>query len=156
PMLEKFLGSSSSPKLKERALFVLAQSGSPRARAILAQTARGEGNPDLQRKAIEYLGNFRGAASPQTLSDLYASATYDEVKTRVLHAFMVAGDKPRVLAAAKGEKSPELRREAIQQLGVMGAQAELWEMYKLETTTEGKRAILQALFVGGAADKISE
>jgi HEAT repeat protein len=156
PMLEKFLSGSSSPKLKERALFVLAQSGSPRARAILAQTARGDGNPDLQRKAIEYLGIFGGAESRQTLSDLYASATDVEVKKRVLRAFMVAGDKPRVLAAAKGEKSPELRREAIQQLGVMGAQAELWEMYKLETTTEVKRAILQALFVGGAADKIGE
>src|SRR5262249_56861449 len=51
PMLEKFLSGSSSPKLKERALFVLAQSGSPRARAILAQTAPGQGNPDRQRQA---------------------------------------------------------------------------------------------------------
>jgi len=156
PMLEKFLNGASSPKLKERALFVLAQSGSPRARAVLAQTARGDANPDLQRKAIEYLGVFGGAESRQTLSDLYASATDVAVKKRVLHAFMVSGDKSRVLAAAKGEKSPELRREAIQLLGVMGAQPELWEMYKVETTPEAKRAIVQALFVGGAADKIAE
>jgi HEAT repeat protein len=156
PMLEKFLSGSASPKLKERALFVLAQSGSPRAREIMAKAARGESNPDLQRKAVEYLGIFGGAESRQILSDLYAGATDVDVKKRVLHAFMVAGDKPRILAAAKGEKTPELRREAIQQLGVMGAQAELWEMYRMETTAEAKRAILQALFVGGASDKISE
>jgi len=30
---------------------------------------------------------------------------------------MVAGEKARVLAAAKGEADPDLRREAIQQLG---------------------------------------
>src|SRR5262249_33522929 len=59
PMLEKILsGSNQSPKLKERALFVLIQSGSPKAREAVAQIAKGTSNPDLQMKAIHYLGVF--------------------------------------------------------------------------------------------------
>ena len=41
PMLEKFLQGNQSPKLKERALFVLAQNDSAKGRQILSQIARG-------------------------------------------------------------------------------------------------------------------
>ena len=44
-MLEKFLASGASPKLRNRALFVLTQSGSPRGRAIVADIARGKSHP---------------------------------------------------------------------------------------------------------------
>ena len=37
PMLEKLLKSSNSPRLKERALFVLAQNRSQRSRELLAE-----------------------------------------------------------------------------------------------------------------------
>ncbi|MGH7247667.1 MAG: tetratricopeptide repeat protein, partial [Pseudomonadota bacterium] len=55
PLLDKLLAEpKNSPKLKERALFVLAQSRSPKAREILAQYAKGGANPDVQMKAVEY------------------------------------------------------------------------------------------------------
>ena len=62
PMLEKFLQGNQSPKLKERALFVLAQNDNPKARQVLLQIARDGSNPDLQMKAIHYLGidGFQG------------------------------------------------------------------------------------------------
>ena len=53
PMIEKFLNSSTSPKEKAKYLFVLAQNGSPQAQEALARIARGQSNPDLQRKAVE-------------------------------------------------------------------------------------------------------
>ena len=59
PMLEKLLKSGNSARLKERALFVLAQSRSQKARDLMAQIARGNYNPDLQLKAVEYLGVLR-------------------------------------------------------------------------------------------------
>ena len=155
PMLEKFLSGSSGPKLRERALFVLAQSGTPKAREILVRTAKDESNPDIQRKAIEYLGLFGGPDSRQALDGLYASADVP-VKKTILHTYLAAGDRARVLAAARTEKDPDLRREAIHVLGAMGAQAELWDLYKAETTRETKKAIVQALAVGGAADRIGE
>jgi HEAT repeat protein len=156
PMLEKFLSGNPSSRLRDRALFVLTQSGSARGRAIVADIARGKSHPDLQRQAVKYLGLFGGEESRQTLSEIYASTTDIDIKKKVLQAFMTSGDKARVLAAARGEKSPELRRAAIRQLGPMGAQSELWELYKTETSPEGKRDIIQALFVGGGGDRIME
>ena len=50
PMLERVLQGNQSPRLKERALFVLAQSDSPSAQQVLTGVASGNSNPDLQRK----------------------------------------------------------------------------------------------------------
>ena len=47
PMLQKLLQGTSSPRLKSRALFVLAQSNSPKAREVLVNIAKGGSNPDL-------------------------------------------------------------------------------------------------------------
>jgi HEAT repeat protein len=69
---------------------------------------------------------------------------------------MVAGEKDRVLAAAMNEKQPELRAEAVQQLGVMGAHDELAQLYQKETAIDVKRRILQAMFVGGDATRLIE
>jgi HEAT repeat protein len=156
PMLQKFLQGSQPPKLRDRALFVLAQSGSPEARQILAGVARGEAHPGMQRKAIQYLSMFGGAESRQTLAEIYKTSTDPSVKKAVLQAFMIGGDKGRLLAAARGESDPSLRRAAIQQLGVMGAQDELWQMYGAESSTEAKKAIQQALFVGGSSGRLIE
>jgi HEAT repeat protein len=156
PMLEKFLGSGASPKLRNRALFVLTQSGSPRGRAVVADIARGKSHPDLQRTAVKYLGLFGGDESRQLLSEIYASTDDTEVKKAVLQAYMTSGNKAGVLAAARGEKSPEMRRAAIRQLGPMGATAELWELYRSDPSTEARKDIIQALFVGGGGDRIAE
>jgi HEAT repeat protein len=157
PLLEKFLtGSGNSSKLRERALFVLSQSDSPRAREIVARIARGQQSPDMQETAIRYLGLFGGDASKQALADLYASSSDMSVKKAVLQSFMVSGQKARVLAAARGEKSEELRKSAIHLLGVMGAQTELWEMYQADPSVEVKKSILHAMFVGGGSDRLTE
>jgi HEAT repeat protein len=157
PLLEKFLtGSGNSSKLRERALFVLSQSDSPRAREIVVRIARGQQSPDLQDTAIRYLGLFGGDASKQALADLYASSSDISVKKAVLQSFMVSGEKARVLAAARGEKSEELRKSAIHLLGVMGAQPELWEMYQAEPSVEVKKSILHAMFVGGGSERLTE
>src|SRR5437773_291702 len=157
PLLEKFLtGSGNSAKLRERALFVLSQSDSPRARDIVVRIARGQQSPDMQETAIRYLGLFGGDASKQALADLYASSSDVSVKKAVLQSFMVSGQKARVLAAARGEKSEELRKSAIHLLGVMGAQTELWEMYQAEPSVEVKKSILHAMFVGGGSERLTE
>jgi len=156
PMLEKFLAGQASPKLRERALFVLCQSSSPRAREIVLKIAHGGDRPDLQRKAIEYLGLFGGAENRRMLGEIYASSADVEVKKAILRSFMIGGEKGPVLTAAKGETNPELRRAAIQQLGVLGAHEELWALYQSETSSALKREIVNALFIGGSADRLLE
>jgi tetratricopeptide (TPR) repeat protein len=91
PMVEQILNGSASPRMKERALFVLAQSASPRAKALLADFARGKGNPDLQLKALDYLGAFRGGPDVKLLLDVYKSTTDVDVKKRVIRSLGMAG-----------------------------------------------------------------
>ena len=68
---------------------------------------------------------------------------------------MVSGDKARVLSAAKTEKDPALRSDAIRLLGVMGGTAELSQMYTTATTTQEKKDILHALFLSGAVEPVA-
>lgn len=156
PMLEKILQGAASPRLKERALFVLAQSNSPRARQVITAIAKGAGNPDLQRRAINYLGTNGTTENRQVLAEIYAGTTDIDVKRRILRAFMVAGDRQRVLSAATSESAPELRTEAVRQLGSMGAHDELWQLYQKESTVDVKKQILQSMFVSGNATRLIE
>src|SRR5208337_4250962 len=149
PMLDKLLNGAQSLKLKQRALFVLSQSGSPQAHEIVVRIARGNRNPELQMKAIRDLGLFGGKESRATLEEIYKSSHDTEVKRAILQSFMVSGERARLLEVAKSEQSPELRAEAVRQLGVMGARAELYQLYQNETSSDVKRNIVQAMFVGG-------
>lgn len=156
PMLEKFLAGGGSVKLKKKALFVLSQGGSPRAREVVTEIARGRRSPQLQGEALKYLGLFGGEQSRAALADIYAGTSDVEVKKEILHSFMLSGDKARVIAAAKGEKNAALRDAAVKTLGIMGAKDELWQMYGAETSVPVRKSILHAMFVGGAVDQLAE
>lgn len=150
--VRELLKKSSSPRLKERALFVVAQSDTPQAKEILAQYARGTGNPDLQLKAVEYLGMQRN--NGQLLSEIYAANSDGAVRRRVLHAYMMSRDKDRVLQAARGEQDVELRREAISLLGNMKAEPELVQLYGSESNPDLKKRILRSLRGANAAKSL--
>ena len=156
PLLEKVLNGPGTPKEKSKALFVLAQNGSTESREILGRIARGQSNPDLQRKAVEYLGLFGGQQARQTLADIYASTGDASIKRAILKSYMIGGDKEHLFAAAKGEKDPSLRAEAIKQLGIVHAPEELRQLYKSETSLEVKKDILQAFFLSGDAKFLAE
>ena len=156
PIIEQMLAGTASPRVKDRALFVLSQSNSPRARTVIANVAKGSANPDLQLRAIRYLGVMGGDANRQLLADVYAASSDQAAKRAIIRSFMVSGDRARLLRLAKGEANVELRGEAVNQLGVMGAHAELTELYQTETSVDVKKRIIQAMFVGGNADSLVE
>ena len=154
PVLDHILQSSNSPKLKDKALFVLSQSSSPQAYDILSRVAKNGGNPELQRRAVRYLGIMGGERNRRLLAELYASTPDIDTKKSVLKSYMVAGDKAHLLALAKGEQNPDLRAEAVSQLGLLGARDELAELYATESTFEVRKKIIQAMFIGGNSDKL--
>jgi HEAT repeat protein len=191
PAIEKMIQANNSPKVKDQALFVLAQSGSPKALEVLSRIAKGSGNPDLQLKAIRYLGVFGqsgryilrrdggsvtvlngarrsadGKADPkvedarranaQMLADIYSASTNLDVKREVLRSFMMTGEKERLLELAKNEKSPELRAEAIRQLGSMGGQTDLYKLYQVDLAAEVRRQIISAMVMSRSADQLLE
>jgi HEAT repeat protein len=156
PVLQKVLQGTGSPRLKGRALFVLAQSNTPKAREVLVNIAKGGSNPDLQLKAVQYLGVHGGRENRAALADIYAASSDVDLKKRILNAFMVAGDKERLLQAAQTEQNAELRAAAVQQLGLMGAHEELWAMYQKESTVDVKKNIIRAMFTGGDATRLTD
>jgi len=156
PMLEKLLQGTSSPRMKERVLFVLAQSNAARARQVMTTVARGGSNPDLQMKAIQYIGMQGSQPNRQLLGEIYTSSTDVDVKRQILRAYMMAGDRERVLAAATSEKSPQLRAEAMRQLGMMGAGDEVWQLYQKETDAQVRGQIIQGLFMAGDSTHLLE
>jgi HEAT repeat protein len=145
PLLEKLLDTSQSAKLKDRALFVLSQSGSTRAQDLLAGIARGQVHPDLQIKAIQYLGV---SGKKKLLSDIYPGLN-TEAKRAVLRSLGVGGAKDELLAAARSERDPQLRKEAINGLAVAGGQEQLRQLYKEAADAQTKRDLLRTAAITG-------
>jgi HEAT repeat protein len=148
PILERFLAGDHSLRLKERALFVLAQSDTPRARQILIELVRSGSPPELRLKAVEQLGIAGGADDLRALSAIWKDSS-PEVKNKVLEAWMIAGEAGPVAEVARDEKDPRLRRKAIEMLGVMNATDVLGELYASETDREVRAKLLEAYGVAG-------
>jgi HEAT repeat protein len=158
PLLESLLKSAQPPRIRRQAVFVLAQSNSPKAQTLLEQVAKGQGNPDLQLSAIRYLGEKRrqGGSNP-ILGEIYSGTSDQNVKRAVLQAFENARDKDRLLQIAKTEQNQDLRLHAIRMLGsIQGTQAEMWALFQAESTADGKQMILESMPSAGNQDKMLE
>jgi len=147
PLLENLLKSTSSIRLKERALFVLTQSKSPKAEQILTDYAKGAGNPDLQLRAIRYIGQSRSPESQQRLVTIYNSTTDATVKKEIIQALMASGANDKLLELGRSEKDPNLKNTIIQNLSVTrGTSAEtLVSLYTAESDQRTKRTIIDGL-----------
>lgn len=156
PIVEEMLNKpTNSPHLKERALFVLAQSDSPKAQQVVAGIARGQHGPQLQVKAIEYLGTESSPANMRLLGEIYGASQDTKVKQAVLNAYMVGDNQAGVLAAAQHEANPELKRHAIQLLGAMDAKKELAQLWT-GADVESKRAILNACVAADDSELLAQ
>jgi hypothetical protein len=155
PLIKQMLARSPTQTVRDRAMFVLAQSGSPEAREVLMQMARGGADVETQVTAIRYVGLFGGQDSRQSLLDIYSGTQNPEARKAVLTGLMVAGAREQLVAIARTETAPELRREAINQLGVSGARAELEQLYQQDKSPDARRAVINALFVSGAVDQMT-
>ncbi len=125
PMLETLLRGAASPRLKERALFVLAQSNATRARTVLTQIARGGSNPDVQRKAIQYLGVNGTRENRAVLAEIYASSADVDIKRQVINALFVQNNAESLVAIARKETDPAMKREMVQKLSLMKSKVAL-------------------------------
>ena len=145
-------------RVKENALFVLSQSRSARGHEILGSVAKSGANPDLQLRAIRYLGAMGGSDNAQILDEAYRSSSDEAASGRSFRSFMVSGNRTRLAAIANDTNSSvALRGEAIQQLGAMrGGDDELARLYARESSPDLKRRIIQGLFVGGNAGRLVE
>lgn len=156
PLLDKVIQGNSSRKLKDQALFVLSQSSSDKAQQILLSLAKSNNDPDLQKRAIRYIGMMGNSRNRGILKEIYTSSSDASVKKAVFQGWLMSGDKEDVLAVAQQEKSPELRREAIHYIGMMGGIPELRQMYKSASDTNTKEAVIQGMLMCGDTQGLTE
>jgi len=151
PILEKLLGNGGNSgqcggQILEKALFVLSQSDSSRARDLMLQIATGKVHPELQMKAIHYLG-IKG--DRDALLKVYTGTSSAEAKKAVLHSLGISGGCSQLLTLSRDEKDPALVHEAIHSMGIAGCKKEIGELYSKATSPEAKRDILHSTIVSG-------
>ena len=146
PMLEKIVRGSGSPRMRERALFVLAQIHAPEAQAALGRVARGQdANPDLQLAAVRYLGQSRDKEVVDVLNEVYNGTSDPAIKRQILSALSRHKQKDRLMELAKSEKDPDLRRAAVEELARTNDAKALIELARAEKDSKVKRDIVREL-----------
>jgi HEAT repeat protein len=149
PLLIKVLKGDQPERVKKRALFVLSQIDEPAALASLGEIARTSNEPGMREEAIRMLGMSGDPKGIEQLGAMFASSKSVEEKRRIVQAWLIAERPDLVLAAARNESDPAVRREAIQALGAMNAGNELVLLLGSEKDEENSDAILQSLGVAG-------
>jgi HEAT repeat protein len=155
PLLKKVLASNHSTRVKKRALFVLSQLDSDAALDVVIDTAKSSADPELRGEAIRMLGVSGESHAIERLREIYASSKDAREKGQIIEAWLVADRKDLVLASARNEADPAVRRKAIETLGAMDASAELRQLFDSTTDDANRRAIVQALGVAGNTEGLA-
>jgi hypothetical protein len=119
PVLRDMLDGNQSMGVKEHAIFVLAQSKSPEAQAVLHDAVTGKMNPKLQRQAITIMALFQGKRDDDTLAEVYRTTSDRQVKRSIISAFFLTQDAPHLVELARSEKDLDLKRAIVSQLAIM-------------------------------------
>ena len=151
PILEKLLSNGGNAgqcggQILEKGLFVLSQSDSSRARDLMLQIATGKLHPELQSKAIHYIGV---SGNHDLLMKIYTGTSSTDAKKSALHSLGISGGCSELLTVSAGEKDPQLIKEAIHSMGIAGCKQELRDLYSKSTTPDIKRDILHSTIASG-------
>jgi hypothetical protein len=87
----------------------------------LVEVARGEKDPELRRTAIRNLGLLGGGESSKALQEIYAKETDRSLKEEVLNAYFLQGNAHALIAIARTESDPGLKKKAVEKLSIMGS-----------------------------------
>jgi len=110
--------STSNKETKNAIINAFVASGSKGGEA-LATIASSEQDSDLRSKAIRNMGVSGGSAVLPTLLGIYSKSTDEQSKNAVINALFVADDAHDLIALARAEKDPEVKRKIVNQLAVM-------------------------------------
>src|SRR5437868_7064748 len=151
PIIEKLLNNGGNSgqcegQVLDKALFVLSQSDSQRARDLMLQIATGKLHPELQMKAIHYLGI---SGNHDVLTKIYAESSNVEAKKSALHSLGISGGCSELLTLSSGEKDAQLVKEAIHSMGIAGCKSQVRDLYNKVTDPGVKRDLLHSTIVSG-------
>lgn len=114
--LQQLYKLNNSPDVRRELLqaFFLAGDSSK-----LLDAAQNEKDPDLRRTAVRNLGLIHSDESAKALQSIYSKESSREVKEEVINAYFLQNNASAIVAIARSEKDPELKRAAISKLSLM-------------------------------------
>ena len=131
PLLRGMLAGNQPSSVKKHALFVLSQSKTPKAEAVMHDAILGKMGVEVQSQAIQSSGVFLGKRDNATLVEVYRGSSDPKVKRSVISALFISQDAPRLVDLAKSEKDLNLKRNIVSQLALMKDPAALDYMMEL-------------------------
>jgi len=87
--------------------------------ARMTELARSEKDPELRSAAVRNLGMMGGAKTGDTLVEIYNGEKDPAVRRNVLNALFVQGNATALVAIARKETDPELKKTVVQKLSMM-------------------------------------
>ena len=82
------------------------------------KVALSDSDPKLRMEAIKDLGISGGSSA--TLTKIYQNDQNSDVRSAVINALFIKGDAHSLVELARKETNPELKRELVQKMSVMG------------------------------------
>ncbi len=157
PVLQRLLAGDSSPRIKQRALFVLSQSDSPRAREILVRTAKTGEPVSLRCEAVKTLGIAGDPADIEALKTIARDTSAPpEVRNAVVEAFLVAGSEGELAGLASTDPDPRIRAKAIEALGANGELPALRKLWSSEKDPDLRAKLLEAFGIAGDVEMLTK
>lgn len=121
---------------------------------LILQVLQTETEPRERRRIIEKLGPM---GEVKELVRLYGTLTDKRERRAALQGLGVAGSSSSLVQVARTEKDPELRAEAIRAIGITGGRGvgdELLSFYAPGEPEQVREAVIQALMIAGATEKL--
>jgi hypothetical protein len=113
--LAELYQTETAAEVKKSILQAMFLSGSDK----LIDLARNDKDPDLRRSAIHNLGLMRRPGTTEALTSIYGSDTNVDIRKAVINALFLQQNAGALVALARSEKSPEMKKEIVQKLALM-------------------------------------
>jgi HEAT repeats len=114
--LQQLYRSDNSPAVRRELLQAFFLAGDA---TKLLDAAQNEKDSDLRRTAIRNLGLIHSDDSAKALQSIYAKETDRGVKEEVLNSYFLQNNAAAIVAIARNEKDPELKKTAVSKLSIM-------------------------------------
>jgi hypothetical protein len=116
--LEQLYRAETSPEIRRQILQAFFLAGDVNK---MLEAAKNEKDPELRRAAVRNLGLVRSEDSGKALAEIYARETDRGIREEVLNAYFLQGNASAIVAIAKAEKDPGLKKKAVEKLALMNS-----------------------------------
>src|SRR6202045_691121 len=114
--LEQLYRTENTPEIRREILQAFFLAGDV---TKMLEAAKNEKDPELRGAAVRNLGLVRSDESSKGLAEIYARETDRGIREEVLNAYFLQGNAGAIVAIAKAEKDPGLKKRAVEKLSLM-------------------------------------